>query len=395
MSKNIKKVLFLVENLPLPLDRRVWMEATTLREAGYTVSIICPKGKNYERSYEFLDGIHIYRHWLPEEKSSAFGYSREYSIALISQLFLAIRIKIKHGFNIIHACNPPDLMFLIALFFKIFFRTKFIFDHHDLSPELYIDKFGKKDFFYKLLLLMEKITFALSDHTIATNESYKQIAIERGKKSPNDITIVRSAPNTQKFKKVSPDHSLKRGFRYLVGYVGVMAEADGVDQLIKAAYEIIIKLNRKDIGFCLMGKGPSFESLKKLALDLNISHSVEFTGRISDEELLKRLSTCDLGVTPDPKTPFNDRSTMNKTLEYMSVGLAQVQYDLLEGRRSALEAALYSEPNNPTALAHKIIEAIDDSELRAKMGAYGRSRMENELGWEHQAQHLLSAYTKL
>ncbi len=391
-----KHVLIIVENLPLPFDRRVWMESNTLTKAGYKVSIICPKGKGYESEFESINDIDIYRHDLPPEESSAKGYLREYSHALYHEWRLARKIYKKQKFDVIQACNPPDLIFLVALWFKILHGVKFIFDHHDLNPELYESKFFKRGFFYQALKWAEKFTFKTANMVISTNESYKEVAITRGGKKSEDVFVVRSGPDLSLFKIKPPKQEYKNGKKFLVGYLGVMGEFDGVDHLVKAARRIVHDLNRKDIQFCLIGSGPCFEDLVKLRDEYNLQDFMQFTGRVSDEDLIARLSSCDVCVNPDPKNPLNDKSTMNKILEYMALAKPIVQYDLLEGKRSALEASWYADPDNIEDFASKIVELIDKGdEYRAEMGQFGLRRMQDELEWAYQKEKLLKAYKHL
>ena len=386
------RVLIIVENLPVPFDRRVWMEATTLKRAGYQVSIISPTGKGCETLYEEIEGVRIYRHRLPPEHSSPLGYIREYAVALWSEWRLAHKVRKEYGFEVIHACNPPDLIFLVALWFKLLYRTTFIFDHHDLCPELYESKFKRRDLFYQLLKVAERLSFMLADAVISPNESYKDIARIRGRKHQDKIHVVRSAPDLDSFQRVSPNPIYKRGHRYLVGYLGVMGEFDGVDHLVRAAHELIIKRGRKDIQFCLVGSGPMLDSLKALSDSLGIADHIEFTGRIPDSELIERLSTSDVCVTPDPLNPLNDKSTMNKILEYMALERPIVQYDLVEGRKSAAGASLYAKPNDIHDLATKIEVLLSNPTQRAQMGSLGRKRMAECLEWKHQIPQLLRAY---
>jgi glycosyltransferase involved in cell wall biosynthesis len=385
-------VLIIVENLPVPFDRRVWMEATTLSLHGYTVSVICPTGKNYESAYEERGGIHIYRHTLPPEHSSALGYLREYAAALWGEWRLARQIRKERGFDLIHACNPPDLIFLVAAWFKWIHGVRFLFDHHDLCPELYESKFARRGFFHWLLRRAERATFALADTVISTNRSYKEIAVSRGKKDPADVFVVRSGPDLSRFCAVPPDPAYKQGRDYLVGYLGVMGEFDGVHHLVEAAHELVVRRGRTDIQFCLIGSGPMLSDLQSLAHDLQVDAFMEFTGRIPDEEMIARLSSCDAGIAPDPLNPLNDKSTMNKILEYMALELPVVQYDLKEGRLSAQEASRYAEANNVEALATEIESLLGDSQERVQRGRIGRKRMEEELEWKHQVPTLLAAY---
>ncbi len=389
------KILIIVENLPVPFDRRVWMESTTLAGAGYTVSVICPMGKGFEKPFEVIGGIHIYRHPLPAEVSSSAGYLREYSAALRHEWRLARRVKKERGFDAIHACNPPDLIFLVALWFKLLHGVKFLFDQHDLNPELYESKFGRRDIFYQCLRLAERCTFAAADLVISTNESYRAIALSRGRKKHDRVVVVRSGPRLDLFHPVPPAPRYKRGKPHLVGYLGVMGEFDGVDHLVRAAHEMIVNRGRVDIGFCLIGSGPMLDSLKTMAAALHIDQAVEFTGRVSDAEMIERICTCDVCVDCDPLNPLNNLSTMNKVLEYMALKRPIVQYDLIEGRRSALEASVYARPNDIIDLADKIESLLADPQRCESMGEFGRRRMENELEWNHQSPKLLAAYEAL
>ena len=395
MKESPGKILIIVENLPLPFDRRVWMESNTLRKEGYDIFIICPKGKGYDKDYEKINDINIYRHPLPPEKSSALGYLREYSHALYYEWKLARKIYKENKFNVIQACNPPDFIFLVALWFKILYKVKFVFDHHDLNPELYESKFNKRGFFYYFLKVAERLTFMSANMVMSTNESYKEVAITRGHVDKDKVHVVRSGPDLNLFNLKPPNNIYKKGREYLVGYLGVMGEFDGVDHFVRAIGIIINEMNRRDIQFCLIGSGPCFEDLQKLSTDLGINEYVEFTGRISDEELLKRLSTCEVCVNADPLNPLNDKSTMNKILEYMALSKPIVQYDLVEGKRSAGEASLYAIPNDIYDFAKKIIELLDDEDKRIKMGRIGRRRMEDKLEWKHQSKKLIKAYHNL
>lgn len=388
----MKNILFLVENLPSPFDRRVWQEATTLYAAGYGVSIICPTGKSYEKLYELIDGIHIYRYNLPIEAEGASGYAIEYASALWHSFRLALKVRREQGFDAIHACNPPDLLFLIGGFFKLFFGKKFIFDHHDINPELYEAKFGRRDFFWKLMIWLERWTYQTADVSIATNESYKRIAIERGGMPPNKVYVVRSGPQLERLRIMPPVTSLKKGRQYLVGYVGVMGKQEGIDLLLQAARHIVIDMHRTDVHFGLIGGGTSLEDMRQYALELGIADYVTFTGRVPDRELLEMLNTSDVCVNPDVANEMNDKSTMNKIMEYMALGKPIVQFDLTEGRFSAKDASLYAAKNDTRDMAKKIVELLDDPVRRKHMGEYGRSRVENELEWKYEVPKLLAAY---
>jgi glycosyltransferase involved in cell wall biosynthesis len=388
------RVLILVENLPSPFDRRVWQEATTLRDSGYLVSIICPTGRGYERKFEEIDGIHVYRYPLPVEASGVVGYALEYAVALAWTFALAWRVLLTRGFDVVQACNPPDLFFLIGAFFRLFGK-KFVFDHHDLNPELYEAKFGRRDFFHRLMLKLEYWTFRCADVSIATNESYRRIATGRGRMPPERVFVVRSGPSLERLKILPPDERLKRGRRHLVGYVGVMGKQEGIDCLLRAARHLVFDLGRTDVHFGLVGGGTSLEEMKALAQALGVADYVTFTGRVPDGEMLAMLNTADVCVNPDVANELNDKSTMNKILEYMALGKPIVQFDLTEGRHSARHASLYARKGDVFDFAAKIVELLDDPARRAEMGRYGRKRVEDELEWRHEAPKLLAAYEAL
>ncbi len=387
-----RRVLIIVENLPVPFDRRVWNEANALHDAGYEVSVICPKGAGATAWYEKLDGIHIYRHPLPVDASGGFGYLLEYSAALFWETLLAWRVFLTRGFDIIHACNPPDLIFLIGGFFKFAFGKKFIFDHHDINPELYEAKFKRRDFFYRCLLAAERATFAIADISVATNCSYRDIAIVRGKMPPERVHVVRSGPSLERMRIQPPRPALKNGRAYLVGYVGVLGAQEGIHYLLEAVRHIVRGLGRTDIQFGLVGGGPELNRLKALARYLGVADYLTFTGRVPDAEMLAMLNTADVCVNPDEYNAMNDKSTMNKILEYMALGKPIVQFDLTEGRYSAGEASLYAVPNDAVDLARNIVRLVDDPELRRRMGDIGRRRVVEELSWAHETPKLLAAY---
>jgi glycosyltransferase involved in cell wall biosynthesis len=389
-----RRVLILVENLPSPFDRRVWQEAGALRDAGYGVSIVCPTGKGCEKKYEVLEDIHIWRYDLPREGSGAVGYLIEYSVALFWAFLLSLKVLKKRGFDVVHACNPPDLFFLIGAFYKVFGK-KFVFDHHDASPELYEAKFGRRGAFYRLLLLLERLTFRAADVSIATNQSYRRIAIERGGMRPDRVFVVRSGPSLERMKTLPPVEALKKGRRYLVGYVGVMGRQEGIDYLLRAAAHLVHEKKRSDVHFGLVGGGTSLDEMKALARALRVDDYVTFTGRVSDGALLGMLNSADVCVNPDVANEMNDISTMNKVMEYMALGKPMVQFDLTEGRFSAQSASLYARRNDAADLAERIAELLDDPARRAAMGAFGRRRVENELEWRYEAPKLLAAYAAL
>jgi glycosyltransferase involved in cell wall biosynthesis len=390
----LRRILIIVQNLPLPFDRRVWQEATELVNNGYKVSVICPKGKGYEKSYECLNNVHIYRHPLPFEAHGVLGYLVEYTVCLFFEFMLSLRVLFAQGFDVIHACNPPDNIFLIGGFFKLFGK-KFLFDHHDINPELYEAKFGRRDVFHKLMLLWERLTFMAADVSIATNNSYREIALERGRMDPDKVFVVRSGPSLERMKIIPPVPACKKGRRYLVGYVGVMGKQEGIDYLIEVARILVHEMKRDDVQFALVGGGPSLEELKKLAEEKKVSDFMTFTGRAPDQVLLEVLNTADICVNPDEVNPMNDKSTMNKIMEYMALGKPIIQFDVTEGRFSAGPASLYAKPNDARDMADAVVYLLDRPALRAEMGRLGRVRVEKELAWPYEAPKLLAAYNAI
>jgi len=388
-----RRVLIIVENLPCPFDRRVWQQALALKAAGCQVSIICPKGRGFEAPYEELDGVYIHRHPMLFEANSALGYALEYSTSLILEFWLAMKVALTRGFDVIQACNPPDTIFLLARFFKLFGK-RFIFDHHDINPELYEAKFNRRDIWYRLLCKLERWTFATADVSIATNESYRSIAIERGGMSAERVFIVRSGPDLHKVKQLPPRPELKKGLRYLVGYVGVIGNQEGLDLLLESIHFMRTKLGRNDVHFVIIGDGTELPALKEMCRRLSLEHCVEFTGRVSDHDLWQILGTADVCVNPDRANAMNDKSTMNKILEYMALGKPIVQFHLTEGQFSAGDASLYARHNDTADFAQKLSALLDDEPLRIRMGQIGRQRVEGELAWHHQVPNLLAAYDK-
>lgn len=385
-----RRVLIVVENLPVPFDRRVWQEATALAEAGYQVTVICPKGKDQTASHEVIDGIHIYRHPLPRERDGAIGFLLEYSVALFWEALLTIRVALTRGFDVIHACNPPDLIVLVAAPFKLLGK-RFVFDHHDINPELYAVKFGRKDFFYRALMAFERLTFALADVSIATNESYRKIARTRGGMAADRVYVVRSSPDSKRFRLL-PESTGSTGDVTTVGYVGIMGDQDGVDGLLRVARKVVIDRGRRNIRFVLIGAGPELQRLQALATELGLDDHVEFTGFLSGNRLLERLGSIDIGAVPDPRNEYTDKCTMNKIMEYMALGKPTIQYDLTEGRYSAGDASLYAEPGNEDEFAELVIRAADDPDLRRELGARGKRRFDRHLDWHIEVPKLLAAY---
>jgi glycosyltransferase involved in cell wall biosynthesis len=390
MRKGPVAVCIIVENLPVPPDRRVWQEARALTEAGYHVSIICPKGRGFQRSRETLHGIEIYRHgnW---EASGALGYLVEYSWALISEFVLALRIYARTHFRVLQACNPPDTVFLIGLFFKLL-GVRFVFDHHDPAPELYEARFHRKGLLHWLLRLAERLTFLTAEVTIATNDSLKEIALGRGGFSPVRSFVVRGCPDLSDLRPQVPRPELKEGRRYLVVYVGVMGPQDGVDLLLESIEYLVKEKGRRDSLFVLIGPGTELPRLKARAAERDLDVFVKFTGALYGDDLLAYLATADVGVAPDPYNELNNKLTMIKIFEYMAYGLPVVLYDLIEGRRSAGDAAVYPRKNDTIDFGDQIATLLDSPSLRRRLGAMGRTRVVDSLNWDFQKQTFLEAY---
>jgi glycosyltransferase involved in cell wall biosynthesis len=348
--------------------------------------------KGYTRSFETINGIDVYRHPLHVEGKGAWGYLLEYSMALFWEFVLAWKIFFKKRFHVIHGCNPPDLIFLVALSFKLF-GVKYIFDHHDINPELYFAKYGRKDFFYKFLLRLERLTFATADYSIATNESYRQIAIQRGKMPPEKISVVRSGPKLDRLKLTPGNMKYKKGRDYMVGYVGVIGAQEGLDLLLDSIKQIVYK--RGDVQFAIVGGGTELEKIKQMTSSMGLQEYIDYYGRVDDDTMVDILNTADVCVNPDRPTEMNNLSTMNKIMEYMALKKPIVQYDLKEGRFSAEHASLYASNTSTTDFADKIIWLLDHPEDRIKRGEYGYHKVINELSWDYESRKLVSFFSKV
>ncbi|MFF4470354.1 glycosyltransferase family 4 protein [Streptomyces sp. NPDC001599] len=385
-----RRALILVENLSVPFDRRVWQEATTLRDAGWEVHVICPRGSKRDTEAEaVVDGVRIHRYPLRAATGGPAGYLREYGAALWHTARLARRVG---PVDVVHACNPPDLLFLPALWLKRR-GARFVFDQHDLIPELYLSRFGRgKDLLYRAVCALERWTYRAADVVLATNESYKDVAIRRGGRRPDDVFVVRSAPATDRFQPVPPEPELKRGKPHLLCYLGVMGPQDGVDYALRALAKLRDEVGRTDWHAVFVGSGDAFDAMVELSRSLGLDDQVRFTGRIPDADLVRHLSTADVCLSPDPRNPLNDVSTMNKVLEYMAMGRPIVSFDLREARVSAGESALYAPANDEAAFARLVARLLDDPDERARMGKIGQERVTGRLSWSNSQAALLAAY---
>ncbi len=395
MDRKSRRILILVENLPLPLDRRVWLEATTLVQAGYEVSVICPMGRGWNAPFEVIDGVHIFRFPAPTEAHSGLkAYALEWGFALWHMARLMRVVWRTRGFDVIQGCNPPDLLFLLALSWRLR-GVKFLFDHHDVCPELFEAKFDKRGLLYQSMRLCERLTFATATVSIATNESFRRVALTRGGMSPEDVFVVRSAPRVDTFLMNTGTVTLSKRASTVLGYVGVIGQQEGMDLLVTAVAHLVGPMGHSDLHVVIVGFGPSLPAMQADVLARGLSSYFTFAGALYGEGLLDVLNTIDIGVAPDPKNPMNDISTMNKIMEYMTLEKPVVQFDLTEGRASAGEASLYAVPNDPIDFAAKIAWLIENPEECLRMGRIGRARVVDGLSWAHSAPNLLAAYDRV
>ena len=386
-----RRGLILVEDLPVPFDRRVWAEAKTLRDAGWRMTVISPRGIGATRWHERIEGIEVFRYPLPTTAAGFANHLLEYAVAIPATLILAVLAWRGRRFDVVHACNPPDFFFPIGRLFRRL-GSAFVFDQHDLAPEVYVAQGGRRGgLVHRLLLLCERLTYRAADVVIATNETYRRFALERGRVDPDRVFVVRSSPDPQRIHPVDPDPALRRGRRHLVAYLGTMGPQDGVDLFVEAA-ALVAAQRPGQVRFVAMGGGGELERLREVVTARGLRDDIEFTGRVPDAHVRAVLSTADVAVSPDPANDFNEYCTMNKTLEYMATATPVVAFDLEETRVSAGEAAVYAPPNDPAGLAALVSELLDDTKRRERMGAVGLERVQGPLSWEVSARALLRAY---
>ena len=389
-----KRVLIIVQNLPVPFDRRVWLECQALVGVGYGVSVICPKGKG-DPKFEEIDGVRIYKYRPAPVTKNTLSFFYEFAYCWLMTAWLSLKVFARDGFKVMQACNPPDTFFVLGALFRLV-GVKYVFDQHDLCPELFESR--GEDYsrsLHRALLLLERGTYATANHVISTNESYRAVALRRGHKRADQVTIVRTGPDPDKLRRCEPHPEHRRGHEHLVVYIGVMGPQDGVDYALRAIHHYVHVLGRTDAQFTFIGKGDASDALQTMVTELDIEAHVHFTGRAPDDLVAEIMSTADLGLSPDPKNPLNDVSTMNKTMEYMSYELPVVAFDLIETRVSAQDAAVYVEPNDTAKYGETIAELVDDPDRRAEMGKLGRKRVEQVLAWPRSARNYLAVYRSL
>lgn len=385
--------VIIVENLPVPFDRRVWQEAQALRDAHWEVSVICPANKQYPKYYEVIDNITVYRHPLPFEAKGKFAFLVEYAGALFHEARLLLKIALTRGFDVIQICNPPDILFLNALPYKLFGK-RLVFDHHDTCPELFVAKFSQDGILKRVLLLAEKLTMKSADLVISANETYREIALNRGGKLPEDVVTIYSVPDVSGLRRVEPNNALRNGARIVLGYVGIIGRQDGVDQFVKMLAHLVENEHCSDVRGIVVGDGPALAEVRQLADKLNLQNSITFTGYLQGQELLAALSTFDIGVIPDPPNEYNDKISMNKVFEYSALGIPSVSYDLSETRRLLRGIGSFAEVSTPAGLARACLELIHDNEGRAERGRAAKALADEYFNWANERACYVAAYER-
>jgi glycosyltransferase involved in cell wall biosynthesis len=393
-ARQARSCVIVVENLPVPFDRRVWQEAQALHRAGWVVSVICPTNADFPKAFEVIDDIAIYRHPLPAEGRGALAYLREYSTALFHELRLLFKVHRERGFSIIQACNPPDLIFLAALPFKLLGK-RFIYDQHDVSPELFVVKFGRKGFLYRALLFFERMSYRMADHVITANATFKDIAISRGGKTASEVEVVYGVPDRRRIRRVEPEPGLRGGREFILGYVGIINEQDGVDHLVRAVAHLIKVSGFSDFRAIVVGSGPALELVRELARALEVEDSILFTGYLKGETLLAYLSAFDIGIIPDPLNEANDLMSMNKVFEYCALGIPTACYPLKETKRLLGEAGVYAPSPDPAGLARACLDLMQDEALRVRSAAAAAKLSAEKFVWENEARKYVATYERV
>ena len=389
-----RSCVIVVENLPVPLDRRVWQEAQALTRAGWSVSVICPATADFPKEFEVIDDVAIYRHALPFEARGALAYFVEYSAALFHQFRLLLKVHRERGFSIIQACNPPDLIFLPALPFKLMGK-RFIFDQHDVSPELFIVKFGAKGFLYRALMFFERMSYAMADHVVTANATFKDIAVSRGGKAHSLVEVVYGVPDRKRIHRVEPEPGLHGGRKFVLGYLGIINEQDGVDHLVRAVDHLVKVKKFRDFRAVVIGSGPALELVRALARSLALDDFLSFPGYLSGKALLGHISAFDIGVIPDPLNEANDLMSMNKVFEYCALGIPTACYPLKETKRLLGDAGVYAPSPDPAGLADACLNLMQDECLRARCAAAAAKRSAEAFLWENEARKYIATYERV
>ncbi|MDQ4214265.1 glycosyltransferase family 4 protein [Microbacterium capsulatum] len=393
-----RRVLIIVQNLPVPLDRRVWLECQALRAQGYEVSVICPKGPG-DPAHEDIDGVHIYKYAPAPEARGLFGFALEFAYSWVRTALLSLRVRRRHGFDVIQACNPPDTYWLLAALWRVA-GVRFVFDQHDLNPELYLSRFGRPTGIAGRmqlggLVLLERNTYRVADRVISTNGSYKRVAERRGGLPPARVTVVRSGPDTTVMRPVYPAPEIRAGAEHLLAYLGIMGPQDGVENILAVMDELVHRRGRTGIRAVLMGFGDCLEDLRRECTARRLDDNVVFTGRVGPAQIAQYLSAADLGLGPDLDTPLNNVSTMNKTMEYMAYGVPPVSFELVETRVSAGDTGVFVPSGDITAFADEIEALLADPDRRVELGIAARRRVVAELDWKPQAEAYVGVFDDL
>jgi len=387
------RCVIVVENLPVPLDRHVWQQALSLKDAGWDVSVICPATPLWPNKREQLEGIDIYRHGLPLEGNSVVGHVAEYAMALFHEFRLLLTIWNAKGFDVVHVCNPPDLLFLIALPFKLR-GVRLVFDHHDLAPELFEAIHGR-GLIHKLLLFLERMSFRSADVVLSSNRAFKKLALNRGGVCEARTFVVHTVPEVKHVRRVAPDRTARAGASVVIGYLGIIGRQDGLDHLLQAARIALDQHEGPGFRLVIVGDGPALPEIKVLAQELGLDDAVVFSGYLMGDELAAQMSDFDIGVIPDPKNSFNDKLSMNKVFEYSAMGIPIAAY-ALDGTVEMLGGtAIYAPTEDPEGLAVAMRALVNDPELRRAKGAAAKRLADDKFRWEAEAASLLAAYDRL
>jgi len=387
------KVLLLVENNGYPRDFRVRREAHALRDHGFKVSVVCPR-EGTERWHEELDGVAVYRFPAPPGGAGLLSYALEFGYATFAMLVVSLWVWLRRGVDVVHAANPPDTLFVVGAVFKLLGK-RFVFDHHDLAPEVYLSRFDqpRRNLVYKTLKLMERCTYAVSDVVVATNDTYRRRAIEEGRLPEDKVFVVRNGPPLS-YQPLPPPEGLAERATHLIGYVGTIGPQDGLDYWLRAIRHLVTDCGRSDFLAVIIGDGDAMPALRRQVKELDIEAFVLFTGRLPETEARRHLSAAALCVQPDPSGPLNDHCTMNKLMEYMALGKTTVAFDLPETRVSGGDAAVYVSGNDEREFARQVDRLLNDADERARMGEIGRRRVSTALAWEFSVPSLVRAYTE-